>query len=130
MTVIVFRSGCALGLTVTWIGTSLPLQAARKTNKKKSVDTTKRFFIKASLMSGYTYYTENLDDKTTPHFSRIKVSFINNCHIDTFPWNGKIPPNMEHPVQSFDFETKSKRLPASETTVVGFVGIIWLNRKR
>ena len=50
--------------------------------------------------------------------------------IDTFPPNGKIAPNMEYPVQTFAFETKSKRLPASETPVVGFVGMLWLNRKR
>jgi hypothetical protein len=37
---------------------------------------------------------------------------------------------MENPVQDFVYETKSKRLPASETSVVGFVGMLWLNWKR
>jgi hypothetical protein len=55
---------------------------------------------------------------------------MDNCHIDTFRSGDKIAPNMEFPVTSFAFETKSKRLPASEASVVGFVGMVWLNRKR
>lgn len=50
--------------------------------------------------------------------------------IDTIPWNGIIPPDMEHLTQPFVFEAKVKRPPASETAVVGFVGVVWLNRKR
>jgi hypothetical protein len=81
MTVIVSSSGCALGLPVFGIMTLSSMQAVREAKKLKIVNTTKHLFIKASLLSGFIYYTEIRENKTTPHFSRAPESFIDNQYF-------------------------------------------------